>query len=279
MKPSPKSLLLVVAVMLASACINEPTPLAPNSPGEVLRPENRIIVGSEARANLLTEITGKPTTAADVDEMGIEATRIILAYGIEQTRRELGGLSGREAIVARRSIERREHQLQRFASVPAGPLTISAADGAQSCPEQPDIVSATTTQSISRPIMSPYTWVESTSEQSVDRDMRHFTLNTITIYNTLTSNPVFEVAKSHTSYDCRLHSNPVSNGLQVNENIEDADLLCAESTGYHRAWNDVYEEDEEDSVNARGCEHIIVNPGEPGDNIIPTSAGGRRSGG
>lgn len=264
------TVLLTAAALVA--CSDSPTQVTPEDEPHPVDDSPMIVTGDASLAMLLSDITGTSTTEADVQAMGARAHYIIVEHGLTRNRQQLAGLEGEAASMMRQTIARQERALEfLMAGVPTPPVSAVAADGDNACEGDPDLVQFDTSQEIHRWMLSPVVHVYSMSLQRTDRDMKHFTDNSITIYNSQTGDELATTGAYKATHRCTTVPPMVSSSISVEKRHPEFLLLCAESYGEHRASNNDSEEDEASSRNARGCEHLAPNDAgvDPGDGHIP----------
>lgn len=247
---------------------------------ETTGPTPLITGGDEARALILTDLTGRLTSIEDVRRMGsLEAELRISQAVIVSERRALDVLRGPNPPldeVSRRGLASLEDAIMRVERNLEAELTrlddlqeqkIRAVHLAASfldppsgtCEGQPDILQAITTMAVWRPwFLSQYIRVTAASWHGTDRNFGHVVNNKLRIKNAQAGNILREHLSGVSAFTPCLPSSPTAhNTISVDINHPEIHLLCAESNGTHEAHGTVAPTpDERSSVNPRGCVHL-----------------------
>ena len=285
----PKTLLSMLLLVLTTACMGKPAPIALDGievAGEraqfVYRDQNHVIV-----AEALTEILGRPVTPEEamLEMRYAEAYRIIHEWGIEQDRERLSGLGGDEAEMLRRTIEAKEWMVSHLTDVVIQeelrwtmPPEFDAS--ADACEDTPEFLGVGTVQTIYRPAPSQTITVFSTSGQATSRNAKREVKTSMTLRNSTTGDNFYGTGSTRTYHRCDFRLATVYDAMKLNLLHQDIGEWCVELSGEHRAWNDAAEEVEEGSQTPGGCENIIGNdPADAEDGISRRGQGLNGGGG
>ena len=218
-------------------------------------PELGVIEGDEARAMMLTHITGDYTTVEDVRRMGkIKADRTILEWRLDQNP-EIRNQLEETGVLAWLATEETGSE-----------ATTLQAD--QECDGDPTLTQVASSMFPPSDVANYYV-VQCQSTQESAGDARHQMTNTIEIRSRSTGGIVL-ISNDPNPFPgngCGTYPPPASAQLWIPKSFPEISLLCALSKGTHATRNDPGDRDgPQYSANPDGC--VDVAGGSVGPPII-----------